>query len=331
MAIGLDSKGRIEYKTQWKEIDKATIEDIVLTYEYIRDLVKLLNKYNNRVKFAIPENNEFKYAFINTIQKFILPDNFIINHNILSNFSRFFYPYISLVIDPRKRKSKENIDDSKSKYGTYLRYKRVTKYENQSKIEQRIIYFMRNYEFTEKKLAVEISKQFNITEEKALENIILIRKKLPNLKKSRKILKKLENIPKYKPAGINIDIQGKQRDKYKIRIAGARTKEQLDRIITFMNILIYLYIEVYLYKPERQFLKDKLNKLTNIAKRRNKVNEVVEYSNEIKVVKEMAKIDKQRLGFKPEKGQINIQEHVKIVVIIKNADHNNIICLILIN
>ena len=304
MAIGLNNKGRIEYKTQWKEIDKATIEDIVNTYNYVRDLIKLLNIHNNRVKIAIPENEEFKYAFINTIQKFVLPEKFIINHNILSNFSRFFYPYVSLVIDPRKRKAKDSIEDTKSKYGTYLRYRRVTKYENQSRIEQRIIYFMRNYEFTDKLLAIEISKQFNITEEKALDNIISIRTKIPNLKKSRKILKKLENIPKYKPPGINIDIQGKQADRYKIRISGARTKEQLDRIINFMNILLFLYIEVYLYKrPERQILKDKLNKLTNIAQRRNKVQDVVNYSKEIKYVKQMAQVDKQRLGFKPEKGQ----------------------------
>ena len=71
-----------------------------------------------------------------------------------------------------------------------------------------------------------------------------------------------------------------------------------------MNILLFLYIEVYLYKkPERQILKEKLNKLTNIAKRRNKVTEIVNYSKEIKYVKQMAKVDKQRLGFKPEKGQ----------------------------
>ena len=59
------------------------------------------------------------------------------------------------------------------------------------------------------------------------------------------ILKKLESLPKYKSPGIGIDIQGKQRDKYKIRVSGARNKEQLDRIIGFMNILIFLYLNVH--------------------------------------------------------------------------------------
>lgn len=137
-----------------------------------------------------------------------------------------------------------------------------------------------------------------------MEDIQKTRAKYPNLKKSRKVLKKLENIPKYKPPGIGIDIQGKQREKYKIRISGARDKNQLTRIITFMNILIYLYIDTYLYKKkERQVLKEKLKKLTNIAKRRSKVDELVDYSKETKTVKQMTQIDRRRIGFKPEKGQ----------------------------
>ena len=304
MGINLGDNGRIEYKTRWKEEDAATITDIKKTYQYVKDLVIKLNAENNRVTFDVPDDNEFKYAFINSIQKFILPDKFTINHNDLSEFARYFYPYVALVIEPRKRQSKIKKDDTISKFGTYLRYKRMSKYENQSKIEQRILYFMRNYDYNDQSLSNEISKQFNITVERAMEQIEKVRAKYPNLKKSRKILKKLENIPKYKPPGIGIDIQGRQADRYKIRISGARSKDQLDRIITFMNILIYLYIETYLYKrPERQIMKEKLKKLTNIAKRRNKVEEVIKQSEDGKSVKQITALDKKRLGFKPEKGQ----------------------------
>lgn len=304
MAINLSDTGRIEYKTQWKEDDMATIDDIKKTYDYVKDLISKLNQEKNKVKFEIPINEEFKYAFINTIQKFELPEKFTINHNDLSEFARYFYPYIALVIEPRKRLSKIKKAQEKGKFGTYLRYKRVSKYENSARIEQRILYFMRNYDYNEQTLANEISKQFNITLEKSLEEIDRVKNKNPNIKKSRKILKKLENIPKYKPPGIGIDIQGKQRDRYKIRISGARNKEQLDRIIQFYSILIYLYVETYLYKkPERQILKEKLKKLNNIAKRRNKVDDVVNYDKEAKTVKQMAQLDKKRIGFKPEKGQ----------------------------
>ncbi len=304
MAINLNENGRIEYKTQWKEEDMATIDDIIKTYDYVRSLIKRLNEDNNKVNFDMPENMEFKYAFINTIQKFELPEKYVINHNDLSEFSRYFYPYVALVIEPRKRQAKIQKIADKSKFGTYLRYKRVSKYENQARIEQRIMYFMRNYEYQEQLLSNEISKQFNITEDRAKEEIEKVKLRYPNIKKSRKILKKLENIPKYKPPGIGIDIQGKQRDKYKIRISGARDKPQLDRIINFMNILIYLYIETYLLKnPERQILKEKLKKLNNIAKRRSKVDEIVNYAKEANNVKAMAQMDKRRIGFKPEKGQ----------------------------
>ena len=304
MAINLNETGRIEYKTQWKEDDMATIKDIKRTYDYVKDLIMKLNKEKNKVKIDIPANNEFKYAFINTIQNFELPEKFIINHNDLSEFSRCFYPHVALVIEPRKRHAKVKKDTEVSKFGTYLRYKRVSKYENKARIEQRILYFMRNYEYNDQLLANEISKQFNITIEKAMEEIDRVRKKYPKIKKSRKILKKLENIPKYKPPGIGIDIQGKTRTRYKIRISGARTKDQLNRIITFMNILIFLYVETYLYKrPERKHLKDRLKKLSNIAKRRNKVAEIVNYEKEYKTVKQMTQLDKKRIGFKPEKGQ----------------------------
>lgn len=304
MAINLNELGRIEYKTQWKEEDMATVANIAETYTFVKDLVQIINTTTIRTKFEIPGDYDFKYAFMNTIQKYELPEKYTINHNDLSEFARYFYPYVSLVIEPRKRLSKVKKEDDKSKFGTYLRYKRVSKYENQTRIEQRILYFMRNYEYTDQSLANEISKQFNITLEKAMDDIQRTKNKYPRIKQSRKVLKKLENIPKYKPPGIGIDIQGKSRDKYKIRISGVRDETQLSRVITFTNILIFLYIETYLLKkPERQNLKEKLKKLTNIAKRRNKVDEIVNYSKEIKTVKQMTQIDKRRIGFKPEKGQ----------------------------
>ena len=118
---------------------------------------------------------------------------------------------------------------------------------------------MRNYEYTDFSLIKEISKQFNITEKIANLKLEDVKQKFPVIKRSRKILKKLENAPKYKPPGIGIDIQGKSRHNYKIRISGARNKNQLDRIVKFMNILIYLYIDTYLNKnKERQKLKEKL-------------------------------------------------------------------------
>lgn len=304
MAININENGRVEYKTGWKEQDMATMENIIQSYEYIKEVVMKINKEDNKITLEIPENHEFKFAYINTIQKFEFPDKFMINHNDLSEFARYFYPYISLVIDPRKRQSKIFKNDDKSKFGTYLRYKRVSKYENNVRIEQRIIYFIRNYEFTDNILASEIGKQFNITEERALEEYKKVKIKYPYLKKSRKILKKFENISKFKPPGIGIDIQGKSNDKYKIRIFGARSKEQLDRIIVLMNVILYLYIEIYHFKKSnKQHLLKKLSMLQNIASRRGKVEYFVDHTKVVNSIKQMAKLDKQRIGFKPEEGQ----------------------------
>lgn len=307
MSINLSDSGRIDFKIQWKEEDESTIEDIIKIYPFIRDLIKKINKENKNhgINLQIPSDADFRYAFINTIQKFVLPEGYQINHNDLSEFSRYFFPYVALVIEPRKRQSKTKKDkDGKSKFGTYLRYKRITKYENKLKIEQRIVFFMRNYEYDDQSLANEISKEFNITDVQAMEEINSVRQRFPNIKKSRKVLKKLENIPKYKPPGIGIDIQGKSAAKYKMRIAGARDKEQLDKIIQFMNILLFLYSETYLLKKkDRQSMKEKLKKLTKIAKRRNKVEEIVNYEVSVKSIKQMAAIDKKRLSYKADEDQ----------------------------
>ena len=306
ISINLHETGRIEYKITWKEDDEATVEDINETYNYVRELLKKINSENKKIKFILPPDDRFKYAFINTIQKFTIPENFKINHNDLSEFSRFFFPYISLVIEPKKRKSKKHNEvNESSKYGTYLRYKRISKYDNRTKMHLRILYFLKNYELNDRELIDEISKQYNITLDVSAKELDYVREKYQKvIKKSSKLLKKLKAMPKSKPPGIGIDIQGRDRDRYKIRITGARNKDQLDEIIDFIKVLIYLYVETYLYKKkEFQRLKDMLKNLSKIAKRRNKVIEVVEYDTSIKTVKSITSLDKARLGFKPEKGQ----------------------------
>lgn len=306
LTINLTENGRLEYKTQWKEEDKISLNDIKQTYNEIFNLIDKINKENKTLEIIKPEDRDFKYGFINSIQQFTIPNNYIINHNDLSDFARYFFPYISIVVEPRKRKStnlKKN-NNNISKYGTYLRFKRISKYENEAKINFRIIHFLRNYEFVPNVLAKEISNQFNITEKEALEKIMEISKKYSNIKKSRKILKKLDNLPRYKLPGIDIGIQGKNRDNYKIRISGTKNKNQLDNILNFIHIFIYLYVETYLKKnKDKQKLRTKLEQLTNIAKRRNMVQELLIQKEKQKVIKQITKIDKERIGFKPEKGQ----------------------------
>ena len=310
LSIDISETGRLQYKITWKEEDKATIEDIRKSYQYVFDLLLKINSENKKIKFILPDESLFKYAFINTIQKFIIPGaikDTIINHNDLSDFCRFFYTYISLVIEPKKRLAyNAKTDIIYSKYGTYLRYKRISNYENKTKMHLRILYFLRNFDISTKELIDEISKQFNITSEAAVSELDTIRVKYGNiLNRTKKNLRKLKSMPKSKPPGIGIDIQGRKVDNYKIRITGARSKEQLEEIVEFIKVLMFLYIETYLNKnPKYQKIKTILTKLNKIAKRRNKVNDFVNYNdtNDIKV-RQITELDKKRLGFKPEEGQ----------------------------
>ena len=306
ISINIHESGRIEYKITFKEEDNATIINIYSTYDIVRNLLKKINSENKKIKFILPPDDRFKFAFINTIQKFTLPEKFKINHNDLSEFARFFFPYVSLVIEPKKRESKKQVvEDETSKYGTYLRYKRISKYENRTKMHLRILYFLRNYELSDRELIDEVAKQFNITQEASAIELDYVREKyIKVIKKSKKLLKHLKSLPRSKPPGIDISIQGRDRDRYKIRITGARDKNQLDEIVKFMKVLLYLYSETYLYKNTKyQKLKDVLKTLSKIAKRRNKVVEIVDYETSIKNVKIITALDKKRLGYKPEEGQ----------------------------
>jgi hypothetical protein len=305
LAINLFETGRLEYKIQWKEDDLATFDDIQETYTYIINIIKKINSENIKMKLEIPKEEDFSYAFINSIQKVEFEGTKTINHNDLSDFCRNFYPFVSLVIEPRKRTSESGKISTTSKYGTYLRYKRVSKFENEAKVKHRIIHFIKNYEYTEISLIKEIAKQFNLSEKKSAELIEEVKTEHPVIKKSRKELKKLESAPKNNHPGIDVNIQGRSRLNYKIRISGARNKNQLNRIVTFMNKLIYLYIETYLNKNKQYSnLKDKLKSLTNIAKRRNKVEDVIMVEDKvIKDVKKLTKFDSDRLGYRPDKGE----------------------------
>jgi hypothetical protein len=169
----------------------------------------------------------------------------------------------------------------------------------------RILYFLRNYELSDRELIDEVAKQFNITPDVAAKELDYVREKYVKvIKKSKKLIKQLKSLPRSKPPGIDISIQGRDRDKYKIRITGARDKNQLDEIINFMKVLLFLYTETYLYKTKHyQKLRDTLKTLNKIAKRRNKVTEIVDYESSIKNVKIFTSLDKKRLAYKPEEGQ----------------------------
>lgn len=305
ISVNLNDSGRVEYKIQFKEDDKASFEDISKTYKFVKDLIKKINDENTRLQLYIPNDKDFKFAFINTIQQ--IETKGIINHNDLDDFARLFYPYVAVVISPRKRQAKDKLEseDDFGKYGTYLRYKRVSNYESDRSLEKRILYFLRNFEFDEKKMIKEIGNSFNLTDDQAEKKINDIRDKFPYLKKAGRVLRKFDNIPRFKAPGIDVNIQGKSKDNYKLRISGSRNKKQLDDICQFIGIMLYLYEDIYIKKnPEKKYLLDILKKLNNIAKRRNKVEEIVHTEDKItSKVKEITKLDKERLGFKPEKGQ----------------------------
>lgn len=296
VSINLNEHGKIDYKTLWKEELHATIESINATFDNVRDLIKMLNQISPELKLTIPTDYDFKYAFINVISKIDLGKDTVINHNDLANFARFFYPYASIVVLPKKRASKIKSDEDIGKSGTYLRYRRISKYDDIRKIEQRIIYFMKNYEFVDTTIVDEIAIQFNLTNEKAgeiIKNVLRTRNIVP-IKKPKKYVRD----KRYKSPGISIEIQGKEPDKYKMRLAGVRNMEQLRRITNFLQTMFYMYKEIYIeHNPMGKEILKKLSQLTKIARRRQRVVEFVKRDDEEKRgMRHIEEQDKRRLS-----------------------------------
>lgn len=290
MSITINKRGRLEFKIIWKESSEIIMSDIKKTHIYVKQLLEKINKENKLFNFIIPNDEEYKYAFINSIQKINVEKPF--NHNDLSNFARLFYPYVALIIEPKKRQAIKSKGSESGKFGTYLRYKKVNNYNIKQSIEFRIIFYMRNYEFTTQEIITVLSKQFNITLEKATEEYNKIKHIYQNIKKTKNKLKKLDIQPKYKYNGVDINIQGKTIDKYKLRISGTKNVKQLNDILLFMNRMIFLYYDTYINKnPDNIYLFKKLESLSHIAKRQHLVDEyIVDDVPEISI-KSMVKTD----------------------------------------
>lgn len=304
MSATFNSMGNLTYKLHWTERDQKIYDDIFNSYKVIKDLIKDINKTSINNKLIIPEDSEFNTMFLTTISKFKFKKNIEINHNDLSDFSRLSYPYFALVIEPKKRISKiHTTNKTKSKYGTYLRYKRISNYENNTKIEDQIKKYMQYYDASKTQIINVICKQFNLTDEKSNEYFNNVLKTYPNIKKKIKKLMKIDETLKYKTPGIDISIQGKTPEKYKIRISGVKDLRMLTDINNISSILLFLYYEIYIEKnKDLLWIKDILKKLNSVAERRSIVSDVVKYENkddnEINV-----DIDKFRIGYKPTKGQ----------------------------
>lgn len=300
--IFIDVMGRLTVKFYWKEEDNISVDDIKDYYYVVKDLIKEINKIIES-KIEIPDDNQFRILFMTSLESFKLSNKKEINHNDLSNFSRLFYPYFALVIDPKKRESIIGTNNNYSKYGTYLRYKRINNYENINKIENRIKYYIKYIDLTNKEIVNEIAKQFNLTIQKAQYYFDDVINKYPNIKKSNKRIKAFSEVGKDKMSGIDISIQGKSNDNYKIRLSGVRNIEQMKDINNIINTLLFLYDEIYIKKTTGfKYLLDLLNKIKNIAERRNYVVDFVNHQSNISDIKVMQDNDNIYIGYDIGKG-----------------------------
>ena len=298
--VSLNEVGKIEYKIIWSTKEEQTINNVHVTFNHILKLIDKINvslkNHPHKLHIKTPELWEANYVFINSNQKFKLPKSEIIDHNDFSNFCKNFFPYVSLIIEPKKLGRPTDI-----KYGTYLEYKRVSKYEIESMLEKRILIYLKNPFYDEDIFIDELISMYNLSKDRIKQEIIEVKKKHEiNLSKQTEISTKIKH------SGIRIDIQGKTTDKYVIKINGSSNEKELNTILNFINVLIYLYHELYFGKSKKlNKLKDNLNDITKIAKKRLLVQEIIERSEPTTNLKNMKNIDKKRLLTNTTEGNVS--------------------------
>lgn len=305
MTVNIIETGRLDYKIQWRENEGATLESALESRQYVYSLIDKINQENEEygIRLYRPKREGFSYSFINSIMRFHLPSGAKIDHNCMSDFCRYLYPYVSLVIEPRKNYVAKGEERSGGKYGSYLDYKRISGYDITQTIEARIVYYLKNYEHNETALTGILAKEFNITEGQAFDSIVAVRTRYPRLRHTRKVLRRLDEPINYRTPGINLSIQGKNRENYKFRVSGAKNAFQMRQIVTFLQCLLYLYIQVYVYrKPRYTKILDRLESLTHIARRLTMVYDLVDTDPGGKTVRQMALVDADRLRYSTEGG-----------------------------
>ena len=238
MNVNINEIGMLEYKLMLKEKDNTTYNDLQEIHKYIINLIKVINKnldtHQNKVYINIPQKNDFKFKFLNTIKRYEFPNKEKINYNELKDLAKHFYPYVSLIVNENKS-------------GAYLSFKRVSNYIIKSSIVDRILDHLRYKNYNEEHLITELIKLFNLTKEKAKNQIEEIKnsyaKRISNLKQS-------DELKKYKPPGTRVELVGQvdNPSNYKIDIKGTKDINEMNNILLFINSLLYLYYEIYINK-----------------------------------------------------------------------------------
>ena len=310
--------GRIEYTTQWKEDENITIQDIESTYGYIISILKNINKTSERIKIKIPKESDFKIEFVNAIQTFVVPSTKSINYSTFQTFSKYFFPIISYV---------SQSDTDSTKHGAHMIYKRLSKYQQivNKRIENNIADILRNYEYTPENLITYIVSQLNITRDEAIKEIENVKSKYRFYKKKgTKKGKRMDQLPKYKQPGISVTIQGTHTENQIIRISGCKSKYLLDKIIIFMSVFIFLFIEIILLNKYSN-IKNQLEIISKIAIKLDDVIVIKESVNTRSNIKRLVDLDKERFGFTPKTGKSNysrmcLKEYQPLGFTSKNLD-----------
>jgi hypothetical protein len=227
---------QVECRLQWPLEERATMHVMESLADVVRRLERKLAKAPTPQPLSI--SRTFAYNFLHVSQPVRIP----VDHNKLSHLARLFFPFLTLVIAPGKRGSSASAE-TRGKFGTYLRYRRVDNYQSQTEREQRVVALVRDYGLGGRRLVDEVANSFNLTEEQATTEIAAAKKRQPHVFGGQQMIRGRRDVLNYKSGGVAIEIQGKTQTN--LKILGAKHPQQLRDILRTMHVLFGVYDHVY--------------------------------------------------------------------------------------
>lgn len=283
----------LNYKINFKENENITIDQLK-NYEYIGQ--RLIKKINKDLKKSIIQHNNFNPIFLLAMTNIKIAN---INYPSLKKYLiNAFMPYIALV--STKGLPTTSFDTEKI---CLLRYKRINNYNNPLDIKDKIKLYITSKEATQETIEQAISKEFNISIQQAREyfNKVIKNKKI---KPRSGILPKLDlEKQKIKLQGIETIIQGNEAGHYKLKVTSARNINQLIEINLVINVLLYLYNQIFNKHKINTETNDLLSNL-NIYIKKQDLSPELQMSNE-KEKSNNTRIADKNLLFTPSPGQFH--------------------------
>lgn len=294
--VNLLPDGKVILKCYWKRNNNATFMHLLPIIEPLNKLIEVVNQINyditqkakkvKSVQILEKTKNSFKLSDNSEIAFFNVDFNYkssykLLDYNELDHVFASMYPYVNVIINK----------EATSYQGSYLRYKRVSDYEQA--IDRYIKFLKENYDFTDTKVVVALINIFNKTKDESVKLVEEYNRRngmTTVIESDDEVIYDPELIRSIrkntKQPGVDIEIQDSEFDNI-IKIEGVKSLWTFNRIINFLSRMIYIFEHISKYKNERTIFSERYRDISrNFTRKKMSREKLFKESSNVKQLKD---------------------------------------------